>query len=104
MQKNTVIFLVASFLILVGWLVIQRWLSPPQPAKPQPAQEAKKEEKPAEKKPAEQKPDEQKLAEQRSHPALAPPAPRRTHSLVTLGDENSYLHVVLDPRGGGVRS
>src|SRR5690349_17110857 len=35
-RKNLVLFVVLSFLILIGWPVLQRWLWPPPPRQPKP--------------------------------------------------------------------
>jgi YidC/Oxa1 family membrane protein insertase len=102
MQKNTVIFLISSFLILIGWMALERWLHPPQPPKPKtpPTAQAKKEEAPEAKqeanKPAAKAPGGGALA-------FEPPPPARQHGLITLGNDSSHLKVTLDPRGGGVR-
>jgi YidC/Oxa1 family membrane protein insertase len=89
-QKNFIVFIVLSFLVLIGWITLQNWLNPPKHKDKQ--QEEKKVEAP----PPKDKP-----------PADAGPhIPERADRglLIQLGDLTTKLRVVLDARGAGVLS
>src|SRR5215471_13971525 len=89
-QKNFIVFIVLSLLILFGWIQLQNWLYPPKQKKPQDQQKA---EAPAPK--PEQKPqDEPHLPQARD---LGGP-------VIQLGDQSSKLLAFLDPWGAGVVS
>ena len=93
MQKNTVVFLILSFLILIGWFALQRWLFPPQPAKPAATNSVAKKT---------DKPDQPGVEAKAPAPVvLCAPPPRRTHPFLTLGDDN--FSPARDPRSPGRR-
>src|SRR5438552_16755956 len=88
-QKNLVLFIILSLLILFGTVQVQRWLNP---------NAGKQLAKPAEKAPAEAA---KKAPAKRIH------LPRAEHPVdpgIQLGNEESKLRIVVDPWGAGVRS
>jgi YidC/Oxa1 family membrane protein insertase len=93
-QRNLMIFFLLSFLLLVGWVQLNKHLRPAPP----PAKEKEEAVKPTEKG---KKPEE---------PLALPPQPKPTpdDKLLALGSDNPdspyHLFVRLDPLGGGVRS
>jgi YidC/Oxa1 family membrane protein insertase len=89
-QKNLVLFIVLSLLILLGSLQLQNWLNPKPKQKAQPAPKADADA-------GKPKPEQAK----RIH---APPPARPIDPGIQLGDDSSKLKVVLDPWGAGVRS
>jgi YidC/Oxa1 family membrane protein insertase len=90
-QKNLVLFIVLSLLILLGSIQLQKWLWPQQaqqPGKP-PAQGAADGNKPKQ--------------EAKKRVRLPPPA-HPVDPGIQLGDESSKIRATLDPWGAGVRS
>ncbi|MGL4552556.1 MAG: membrane protein insertase YidC, partial [Gemmataceae bacterium] len=85
---NLLFFMLLAFLILVGFQQIRDYIYPPPPAP------AKKGDDPAADKAGKDKPNF-RLAEL--------PPPLADDAMVVLGDENTTLRAVLDPRGAGVR-
>ncbi|MGH7226757.1 MAG: membrane protein insertase YidC, partial [Gemmataceae bacterium] len=126
-QKNLLLAIVLSALILLGWVSLSRYLWPPPPPKQEDTEVVQKDEtkkaksedakkpganeKAHDKKADEKKPDDKKNAQLAERVARADlqQLPETAHDkLIRLGarqrDSKFHLYVELDPRGGGVRS
>jgi YidC/Oxa1 family membrane protein insertase len=122
-QKNFILFIVLSVLILTGWTALSQYLWPPPPPKSKSTEVVKTDEKNkpkgdeskkadvTEKKTTEKKPQEKKNEKESERVAAAdlhnqPATP--SDKLVRLGakerDSKFHLFVVLDPRGASVHS
>src|SRR5262245_28821656 len=103
-NRNLLVFLVVTLVLLIGWMQVRQRFSPP-PAPPDPAEAAKDD---AAKKKDKEKPKD-KPAEAPGDfrlPKGAPVTP--DDQLLTMGEADRqsrfHLRVLLDPRGAGVRS
>jgi YidC/Oxa1 family membrane protein insertase len=113
-NKNFLLFIVLSALILLTWAVLSKYVFPP-PVKDKTAEVASKEEA---KKDKDKKPDDKKKPEEKKKPdkkperppvaglKLPPETPEKELIELGDGDEKSKFHlrVILDPRGASVQS
>src|SRR5262245_54704191 len=94
-QRNFLLFLLLSFVLLLGYIQLRQRLWPPEEPPEKPAKTAKKEEG---KKPEEKKQEPANLY------IPAPPPVTPDAELITLGADDEFaMRVVLDPHGAGVR-
>ena len=83
---NLLVFFLLVLLIMLSYSQFQAWMYPNNNKRPDPG------------------PEDVKVAKDRQNYQLPElPKPTASTDLITLGDENSTLRVVLDPLGGGVR-
>src|SRR5438067_1472065 len=94
-QKNLVLFILLSMLILLGAMQLQNWLWPKQQQQQQQPQA-----KPGAKADAEAP----KPKPQPAKPIHLPEKPHAVDPGIQLGDESSKIRAVFDPRGAGVRT
>src|SRR6185437_6054418 len=109
-QKNFLLFIVFTVLILLGWAALTKYILP-QPQKPEPPEVAVKDDADKAKSEDKKKGDEKKGDKKAERPAAVkipslPPTP--VDKLITLGeranDSKFHLQVILDPRGASVNS
>src|SRR5262245_45834436 len=111
MQKNFALCIITCILILAGWFWLQQQLWPPRPRDPNQIakNDAKKEH---EKKDLAKKDIEKKNGDKKEagppdvKPPIKPPPeakPGPPPQTILLGDESSYLQVLLTTRGAGVQ-
>jgi YidC/Oxa1 family membrane protein insertase len=123
MTKNFIAFILVSIAILAGWMFLQRSLAPPKPPekkddavvakmddkKPDEKKDDKKvdDKKAEEKQPGKKDEKQPKVDEKKVEPVEAkketPPPPPAKAETFTLGDDESFLKVLLTNRGAAVR-
>jgi YidC/Oxa1 family membrane protein insertase len=106
-NRNTVLFLVLSMLILGSWLLVMQWLSPPRPHPAVPADTGRvAETSPRKATGKEEAPKKAPEKQPEPPPATAPAEVEGPeHPPITLGNpKTDFLMAVVNPRGAAVTS
>src|SRR5262249_33077874 len=96
-NKNLLLFFALTLALILGWLQLQNWLSPPRPKK-QPDKPDVAQVEPKPKEPKEQPPDKQPRD---GGPVVRPPSAPEP---IVLGSDAGNLKAILSPRGAAVLS